>query len=106
MTLVYIASPYTIGSKSDNVYRQIRCASALIDLGYCPIAPLLSHYIDNLYPKNYETWMQLDFELISRCDILLRLSGQSAGADREVNYAEALKIPVVYSIEELQEITK
>jgi nucleoside 2-deoxyribosyltransferase len=105
MTHIYIASPYSIGDPHANVRAQIDAAGQLIALGYCPVVPLLSHYIHERHPQDYETWMEIDFELLSRCDVVLRLPGKSNGADREVNYATALKIPVVYSITKLLELT-
>lgn len=95
MKVVYIASPYTIGDKLTNVKRQVRAFSALLNKGYAPIAPLLAHYIDVEYPQDYLTWLKLDFEFISRSDILVRLPGESSGADKEVEYAKKMEIPVI-----------
>jgi hypothetical protein len=36
-------------------------------------------------------------------DAVLRLPGESTGADVEVAYAEGLNLPVFYSIDEIQE---
>lgn len=101
MLLVYIASPYTLGDKDFNVTRQIEMAHKLLDWGYCPLWPLSSHYLEEWRSRPYEDWLEMDFALLSRCDVLLRLEGESAGADREVAEATRLNIPVVFSIEEL-----
>jgi hypothetical protein len=45
--------------------------------------------------------MELDNEWVLRCDALLRLPGESQGADAEVELAKKHGIPVFYSIEEL-----
>jgi hypothetical protein len=42
-------------------------------------------------------------EWLKSCDCVLRMSGDSPGADKEVMLAEVLAIPVYYSIEELLE---
>jgi len=102
MIKVYIASPYTIGDVAVNVATNLRMASDLISLGYCPFAPLLSHFQHMMFPQEYEIWLNLDFEWIKVCDCLLRLEGESNGADKEVEYAKSIKLPVFYSLEELR----
>lgn len=46
-------------------------------------------------------WLAIDFEFISRCDALVRLPGDSVGADAEVAEANRLQIPVFRSVEEV-----
>ena len=101
MLRVYIASPYTKGDQIENVKRQIEVAHKLMDLGFAPYLPLLCHFQHQVRPRSYEDWLRLDFEWIGACDILLRLEGESEGADKEVAYAEKLGIRVMYSLEEL-----
>lgn len=102
MFKVYIASPYSKGNKIENVTQQIDCASELIDLGLVPFTPLLSHFIHLQHPKSYPLWIKLDIEWIAACDCLLRLEGDSQGADIEVDFALGIKKPVFYSIERLK----
>ena len=96
--LVYIASPYTFGDLAVNVRRQIFNAEYIRDAGFVPEVPLLSHFWHMISPHNYEYWMQLDLDKLEHCDCLVRLSGESKGADREVEYAKKLGIPVYYSV--------
>lgn len=103
MFKVYIASPYTKGNKIENVKKQIDCASELIDLGFAPFAPLLSHFIYLKHPKGYPVWLKLGLEWIDVCDCLLRLEGDSPGADIEVDFALGIKKPVFYSMAQLKE---
>jgi hypothetical protein len=98
---VYIASQYSIGDKIENVTRQIECFHKLVELGYNPYVPLLSHYLEVYKHQEYETWMKLDFEWLDCCDCVLRLPGESKGADMEVERATENKIPVFSSIQEL-----
>lgn len=107
MIKVYIASPYTNkGEIKDrkvmemNVYRQMETFNELVNRGMCPMAPLLSHFQHQEYPLPWEKWMEMDYEWISVCDVVLRLDGRSTGADLEVAHAEKLGIPVVYSLKE------
>jgi hypothetical protein len=106
MKRVYIASPFTIGDPSVNVRRQIDAAEELINAGFYPYLPLLSHYQDIVFPHDYETWMRLTGVWLSVCNALLRLPGESPGADREVALALKLGIPVFYSIAELISATQ
>ena len=101
MIAVYIASPYTKGDVAVNVRESFIVADELVKLGYAPFPPLFSHFWHFLSPKPYETWTTLDKEWVLRCDCLLRLPGESSGADAEVALAVENNIPVFYSIGEL-----
>lgn len=98
---VYIASPYTIGDPAANVRRQMEAANLLIGSGFAPFIPLLYHFQHITFPRPYEDWMALDLTWITVCNCLLRLEGESAGADREVEHAQKNNIPVFYSIDKL-----
>lgn len=98
--IVYIASPYTnYYDKQAAVDVQIDTFAILRDLGHEPIAPLLSHYIDQRHPTSYERWMQWCLAMVGACDVVLRLPGDSDGADREAAEAKKPGKPVVYGID-------
>lgn len=101
MRIVYIASPYTIGDVAKNVRKQFEAAECLYNAGFLPYPPLFTHFWHFLFPHPYEYWTRLDMEWIRRCDFLLRLPGESNGADEEVRFALTHKIPVYFSIESL-----
>jgi len=101
MMRVFISSPYSVGDVQANVQVQIDVLDQLLDLGYSPFVPLLFHYAK---PRAYEDWIKLDLDYLDVCDVILRLPGESAGADNEVAHAQAHNIPVVYSIEQLIEL--
>lgn len=101
MIKVYIASPYTLGDVAANVKRQIDCADELMNLGFAPFAPLYSHFQHMTHPRTYDEWMAVDFEWVEACDCLLRLDGESKGADLEVKHATTFGKKVFYSIEDL-----
>lgn len=98
---VYIASPYTLGDVAVNVKTQIDVADQLIGLGFAPFVPLYSHFQHMAHPRPYEIWTELDNVWVLSCDAVLRLPGESKGADAEVTLAQNNNIPVFYSIEEL-----
>lgn len=96
MIKVYIASPYTKGDVAVNVRTQLEMANKLMDLGFAPFAPLYSHFQHMAFPRPYEDWINIDLEWVKVCDAVLRLPGESKGADGEVLYAHDLNIPVFY----------
>ena len=101
MKLIYIASPYTKGDVVINVRRQIDTGDRILGMGHIPYVPNLTHFWHFVSPKAYEIWMDIDSEILKRCDAVLRLSGESKGADREVELAKSLGIPVYYSLEDI-----
>jgi len=100
---VYIASPYTLGDVAVNVKLQIDTADILMDEGFSPFVPLYSHFQHMAHPRVYTDWIENDLIWVEVCDCLLRLGGESKGADDEVKYAEKLGLPVFYSIKDLCE---
>jgi Domain of unknown function (DUF4406) len=98
---IYVAGPYTKGDVAVNVARAIEVGHRLMDLGFAPFVPHLSHFQHLQHPRPYEDWMALDLVWLRECDALLRIPGESAGADREVRGANELLIPVFHEIEHL-----
>jgi len=78
-------------------------ADRLIHLGFAPFVPHLYHFLHLMAPHDYEVWMAVGLAWLRTCDAVLRLPGESPGADREVEVARILEIPVFYSVEELVE---
>ncbi len=102
--LVYLASPYSLGDQALNVRRQIEVADKLLDMGYIPFVPCLSHFWHFLSPKSYETWLEIDEAILRKCDMVLRLDGFSKGADKEVELALRLGIMVYYDIGDIPKV--
>lgn len=98
---VYVAGPLTTGNVMHNTRTALQLGSRLIDLGYTPFVPHVTVMWDIVMPMEYEDWMEYDAEMVSRCDVLFRMEGESSGADREVAQARELGTPIVYSIVEL-----
>ena len=64
---------------------------------------LFRYYIEKYNKRDYDTWFNLASALLDRADCLLRIPGESPGAEREVEKAKELSIPIFYSFEELAE---
>jgi hypothetical protein len=83
---------------AQNVRRQIDVADKLINLGFAPFVPLLSHFQHMIYGQPYEKWCELDIEWLNQCDCVLRLEGESVGADKEVEHAQDRGMYIFYNI--------
>lgn len=97
---VYIAGPYS-GDVAVNVHEAIRMADLLAERNFAPYLPHLTHLWHLVKPHEKEFWLALDLEFLVSCDALYRLTGDSSGADKEVEFAVANDIPVFSSLSEL-----
>jgi len=98
---VYVAGPYTKGDKTQNVRVAIGVGERLAALDFVPFIPHLTHFWHILYPHPIEFWYAYDMLWLETCDCVLRIPGESRGADAEVYRAKACGIPIYYSIKEL-----
>ena len=96
---VYVASPYTLGDRSENVRKALAVATQLLDAGHEPFCPLLSHFWDLMYPRPWHRWMEVDLAWLKVAEALVRIPGESVGADREVAVANRRGIPTFFSVE-------
>lgn len=97
---VYIAGPMSKGQQFVTLREALDVADRLIARGHHPFLPQLSHFHNLVHPVEYERWMEYDFAWITRCDLLLRIPGESAGAEREVAHARGLGKMVLYGLTE------
>lgn len=102
MKLVYIAGPYSKPDPCENTHAAIEAANRITDV-CAPLIPHLSHFWHTMTPKPYKFWLALDLQYLARCDALLRLPGESAGADAEIVKAHDWGIPVFYDEPTLRE---
>lgn len=102
MIKVFISGPFSIGGVEENLRKQIDASDKLITLGYNPLPLILYCYdIELVHPRDYNMWIKLTLDFVQVCDCVLRVPGESKGADGEVAYAITHNIPVFYSIEDL-----
>ena len=97
--LVYVAGPYTLGDVAVNVRAAIDAGNRIMDAGHIPFVPHLTHFWHIVHPRPYEDWLAYDNHFVPLCQALVRLPGDSKGADAEVALARGLLIPVFYSVE-------
>ena len=99
---VYVVGPYSAEDESEiehNVDAAIRMGEHIAEAGFVPFIPHLFHFWGRCYPHEYEFWMMQDIEWLKVCDAILRLPGESRGADREVGIAQDLGLRLFFSIE-------
>jgi Domain of unknown function (DUF4406) len=101
MKKVFIAGPYTLGDVAQNVKLAMDMANDLINLGFAPYCPHLTHFLHMNHFQPYEKWLELDLVYLASCEAIIRLPGKSDGADGEVNKGQDLGIPVFYDLESL-----
>jgi len=100
--LVYIAGPLSKGPLEMNIRNAVSVGRTLLASDIDPVIPHLYCFMEMMFPlQDYERWLKFDFELIKRCDALLRIPGLSDGADREVSFAVDRGIPVFFDVETL-----
>lgn len=102
LPLVYVAAPYTRPDPVENTHRLILAVSRMADEGLVtPFAPHLTLLWHLVVPRPLEFWYSYDVAVLARCDAVLRMPGESTGADREVAFAESRNIPVFLQLESL-----
>ena len=89
-----------------NIQEGMDIGMILHSYGITPIIPHLSsmwhdHMIDRGMDIDPDDYLLLDLSIISFCDIIIRLPGDSRGADVEVMYAVLQEIPVATSVDEV-----
>lgn len=99
---VYVAGPYTLGDSIEHCRNAFVVADVLRGLGYVPFVPHWMALATLTAPMTYEQAMAMCFAWLEVCNALLRLPGESSGADREMALAGEIGIPVFYSIEALR----
>jgi len=93
--LVYVAGPIT-----GNPWGCVRLAADaftwLRQLNLCPFLPQLSVLHEMVEPRGYDEWLSYDLDVIDHCHGLVRLPGESTGADREYEHARELGLPCLW----------
>ena len=98
--VAYLAGPY-FGDVDRNIQRAEEVSIELIKKGYSVITP---HKNTAHYEKyegedlNINTWIEMDFNLIKRCDVLFVMEHweSSKGTSQEIHFAKIHDIPVIF----------
>lgn len=93
--LVYVAAPYS-SNPAHNTHEAVKAGVCAMADGFAVIVPHLTLLADVIHPQPHETYLTNDLAIVERCDVVWRLPGESAGADREVFHADQNDIVVVH----------
>jgi hypothetical protein len=111
---VYIAGPISKGGLFENVARADIAFRELLRAGFAPLCPHWSVFHGSIFSAGrfvaavadpfpggttHADWMGVDLPWVEASHAVLRLPGESAGADLEVAHAERHGIPVFDSID-------
>jgi hypothetical protein len=111
--LVYVAGPISRGDLRENIRQACEMGLQLLKAGVAFHIPHLTCYMGQVYdglgavpevlPKGsaIEDWYAISLVELRRCDALLRLPGDSVGADLEEAEAVRSGIPVFASIDDV-----
>lgn len=97
---IYISGPIS-SDRELHTDDAIEIAELVVERGHTPFLPHLYLFWHDHSGHPYEYWMKLDLAWIHRCDALLRLPGESPGADREVELAKELDKIIYYDLKEI-----
>lgn len=110
---VFISGPYSGGASGHgpqgymliekNVFNARKAMAELVRLGYFVFcAHTHSEHFEVITPEiGIDFWYELDLYFLQFCHALLRLDGESHGADKEVEFCLDNDIPVFYTIKDL-----
>lgn len=95
---VYVAGPMTVGDYYDNVHLGIKVGRKVFEDGMAPYVPHLDAFMYmGRGQEDTEMWadfLEWDVEWVSQSEAVLRIPGESRGADLETKHAQRLGIPV------------
>jgi uncharacterized protein DUF4406 len=97
--MVYVAGPMTLGVREENIANAMMAGVELMNAGWAAFLPQLSYFWDDQMPQAWEKWLAYDLAIIQRCIAIVRLRGESKGADVEEAFANTQNIPVFFSVD-------
>ena len=100
---IYISGPISKGDKNHNLKQSFDAQERLIRAGFSPLNPMLTMLLPCEQFIEHQVWIDVDLPWVAMSDAVLRLPGESAGADQECDYADELGIPIYTKLEELIE---
>ena len=98
---LYLSTPITLGNRTMNFATACNTQTELMRLGFAVLNPALSGQHPDAWNIPHDTWMENDYPWVAVADVVLRLPGESKGADMETRFAESLGIPVIHRYHDL-----
>ena len=98
---IYISGPITLGDAKHNFQQAAEAQRRLLIEGFAPWNPMLTMLLDYAEEIPHAVWVDADLPWIEAAKAVLRLPGESVGADAEVAFARSKDVLVYYDIDEL-----
>ncbi len=86
--IIFISGPYAKPDPVVNTRNAILAGEEVLKLGHIPFIPHLNHLWHLVSPHPEEFWYAHDLIWLRKCDAILRLPGESRGADNEMKMAK------------------
>ena len=92
----YVSGPITKGDRNWNQAQANIAHKALVQAGFAVFNPIATGILPFAWDGDisHEEWLENCLPWVKVADMVLRLPGESVGADTEVAYARHLGIPV------------
>lgn len=91
---IYLACPITVGDQKENYHNAMKASRDLLMLGCAVFNPATFMLQPWAYEIPHDQWMRTSKDWLMQAEALIRLPGESKGADQEVRWAEELGIPI------------
>ncbi len=98
---VYLSGPISKGDHEHNFQQAARAHLDLLRLKFAVLNPMLSMRLPGHETIPHASWMSADLPWVEMADAVLRLPGESVGADLETKHAEEHGIPVFHGMADL-----
>lgn len=98
---VYISGPITKGDRQHNFEQAADAHKALMAAGFGVLNPMLTMRLPGAFEIPHDTWIANDLPWVAVADAVLRLPGESRGADIECEHALIHGVPIFQDIDEL-----
>jgi len=99
---IYISGPITKGDREANFQQAADAQKALIAAGFAVLNPMLTMRLPDAFAIGHDTWIANDLPWVAVADAVLRLPGESRGANIEGEHAAIHGIPVFHDAAELR----
>jgi hypothetical protein len=96
-----VSGPITKGDRQHNFNQAADAQKALMAAGFAVLNPMLSMAMPGAFDIPHEEWIANDLPWVTAADAVLRLPGESQGADIECDHARCHGIPVFCTIDGL-----
>ena len=104
--IVYISGPITKGDRNHHLFQSLDAHRRLMLAGFSVINPMLNMLAPFNTPGienglDHQVWLENDLPQMAACQAVLRLPGESLGAEMECLWATECKIPIYTDINQL-----